>query len=432
MTRKVVAGRQSGQRDREKKIEPVVSSRVKSTVGKFMRTFSRNKKKEIMTTYDDVDYFTALTVHVHSANCEYFGDAVLEAYTRGQQVGHMQDEVAAQKDALDKTADYGLELLLDLSAQWPWDNLLSNFPRLDTISATGTGAAGQVTIAHYEEATMADILQKMDKLELPVFLKKILEQVNFYFKVSEGWTDMNMDDIPSRYFIPRMPYNAATTNKTLINLIWAEQGELKNHCKKFGIKLEQFSVDWLKPREIRFDSEDGIAYLSHANLFARDGTGTGNFQVVGSYPMHVNDGENGKWWFKSDPNESVLNYLSPLYYNYAATYNIYGGCMNGSSLIASGADMLAVRCKFTEPTEMLACKFIDIIDIIFKYRKFWEEGAQTNVEIQGTEISNVDVVTANAQVTWPYATELDLYYGTGIDETSKDQTFLAWLISVMF
>ena len=428
---KEIPGYQSGRQNREGKIEGYVTERRKASIGKHMRTFGRTHKKERMTTYNDRDYFTMLLHTVSSGNCAYFADACVEAYTRGQQVGHMKDEVADQKTAFDLTCDYGLELLLDLSAQWPIDNLLANFPRSDTITVLGTGATTEATIAHYEEATMTNILQRMDKLLLPTVLIKVLKDLNFIFKLCEGWQDVNNNDIPGRYLAIRMPLNASATNVTLINNIWAEQGELKNHCQKFGIKTETFNVECLKPRIIDIDSPDGLAYCQHTSIRGRDGVPAGDEFYPPVYPLNANDSENKKWWFFKDPNESNIHFLAGLLYGYEATYNPYGGAMVGA-LIPTGADSFAMSCKFTEGTEMLATNYIDNVEFIMELLAAWENHGVFGFEMTGTGVSNIDIDFANAAISWPKGRKLDLFYGTGIDEISHQNTLLSYLIELMF
>jgi hypothetical protein len=272
----------------------------------------------------------------------------------------------------------------------------------------------------------------MDKLMLPSVLIETVKQLNFIFKIAEGWRDVNNNDIPGRYFVPRLPYNAATTNKTLITNIWAEQGELKNHCQKFGIKLEQFNPEIMKPRIIGLNSEDGIAYFQHTRFMCRNGIASANSVYLPAYDYENNGGEGKRWWFKEDPNESPLNYLMPFFQGYESTYNKYGGAMCGVSLIPTGADMGFVGCKFTESDEMLGYTLAQKIDTVKQFLACWESHGVLGFELTGTGPSNFDIDLNNVQMSWPRSTDLELFYGTGIDETSKDETFLSYLIELMF
>lgn len=432
MTRnKEIPGSQSGRTGREKKIEAWTKERSRAAVGKHMRTFRNTKKRQLMTTYDDDDYIRFLLNTVESGDCQYFGDACVEAYSRGQQVGNMKDEVAAQKTALLNTCDNGLELLLDLSAQWPLDNLMANFPRSDTITVLGTGAATEATVAHYEEATMSNIFQRMQGLELPVVLREVLKDMNFYFKVADEWKDVANNDIPSMYVIPRLPLNASATNIALITALWAEQGELKNHAKKFGIKLASFDQDWLKPRETTYGSKDGLAYFMHAPINYRDSIATNDRQKYGLNPVNADVSESKKWWFYEDPNESKINYLAKLLYPYNVTYNKYGGAMSGA-LVPTGADSFCMTAKFTESVELEVKDIILAIDIAKQFLATWENGAALCFELTGTDVSNFDLDTTNSKLSWWRSKDENLFYGTGIDELSSDQTYLSYLIELMF
>jgi hypothetical protein len=418
--------------DKEKKVERYVTERRKADLGRHMRTFRMARAKELYTAYDHDLFLVALPCIVHSDSCAYLADGFLEAYTRGQKVGHMKDEEAAQKDAFDKTIDYGFELLRDLAAQWPWENLLGNFPRQDTVSQLGTGATGQVKVAHYEEATMGDILQKLDGMEFPKGLIKIVKDTNFYFKTSEAWIDGHKNSIPASYFIPTMPENASDTNKTLISLLWAEQGELRNHCQKFGIPLEKFSPDSLKPRELSLNDLDAIAYFQHAPLCYRATGGAANGESAGLYPHDEDNGENRKWFFKEDPNESVINFMPGLWHTYEADYNPYGGAMRGWLNFGANGDAIVVTCKQYEGTEMLSKDVIEVLHLIKNYKCLWEDDTVTNMELQGTELTNTDAVFANQAWTWPKSIDLELYQASGIDETSRKNTFLSYLIEILF
>lgn len=425
-----VSGRQSGITDKEKRIAPEEKKRQKAAIGRHMRTFSRTKKREDMTAYN-VDYYAIFLLHtVNSNTFAYLGDAALEAYTRGQQVGNMKDEEATQKDALDKTTDYAGELLFDLAAQWPFNNLFSNFAKVDTVTVPGTPA-----IANYENSTMTDILQKMDKLMLPSFLKSILQTLNFYVKLAEGWKDVNNNEIPGRYLFMRIPMNAATTNKTLIDNIWTEQGELKNHCKKFGIKLEKFDVEWLTPREVNVGDKDFLAFRQACSLVIRATAANARLDV--DYDYHADQGELKRWWFVQDPNESNVNYLVPMLNPYNATYNKYGGQL---CEIEDGVPAIAETAGFGAAfidSNVATIAAIDMVDILELFLAVWEDGS-TNFEFQGTAVANKDINISDGRFSWKDAYRSlandgqPLFYGTGIDETSKDESFLSYLIELMF
>lgn len=428
MPRKVIASERSGAKNREAKIEGWVKERQTASIGRHMRTFARTKKKELITTYDDVDYLTFLQNIRGSDECAYFADACLLAYERGQRVGNMKDEVAAQKEALDLTCDYGLELLLDLSAQWPLANLMANHYKQDTISVAG------VSITDYNEATMTAILQRMDKLELPVVLKRVLNDVNFIVKWTEPWQDVNNNDIPGSYVCIRTPYAASSTNEALVTNLWAEQGELKNHCKKFGIKLEKFSPDWLKPRIINRDHPDWLAFTQLTAVNLRNGADAADLTKLPAYHFAAANPEYKRWWFYNDPNESPINYLAPLFQPYDNPDNLYGGACVYPHVLST-ADTFVSSFKFTDATAQPSDmpKLFERIDLAKEFLAIWENAGDLNFEITGTDITNTDIdLNSNAQISWFKSVDLDISYGTGIDLTAKDDTFISYLIELMF
>lgn len=425
MVRKQIPSERSGILGRESGIEPYEKERQKKSIGKYMRTFAQTRKKEIMTTYDDVDYLTMLCSSVSSANCAYFADACEEAYTRGQKVGNMKDEVADQKTAFTDTCDYMFEILLELSAQWPLVNLLANFPKQDTISTS----AG--TFANFNDATMTDILQRMQNLEVPQVVVEVLKRVNFLFKFSDGWQDVHHNDIPARYVAYRVPFLASASIVTLVNLVWAEQGEFKNHCQKFGIKTVKFSSEWLKPRIISPNSKDGLAYFQHAMWHMRNGANTTDLDYMPLYPFNADGSEAKKWWFYDDPNESELNYLAKLYQPYEGTYNKYGGAL-AQSFVKAAANIAGFGCKFTEGTAMTARTLAQIFDIAMEFLTVWENAGNLNLELTGLGPTNFDIDLNNVQFSWARSAKEALYYGTGIDEQSSDQTLISFLIGLMF
>lgn len=430
MTRKAIGGQASKVINREKAIEPYEKAKQTKALGRHIRTFAQTKKKQRMTTYDDSDYMTMLCTRVSSAACAYFANACSEAYTRGQNVGNMKDQEDAQLAAFVTTCDNMIEVLMELSAQWPLKNLMAYYDRQDTISVVGTGAAGQVNLANFEDATMTDILQRMKDLEIPDVIWKVVKELNFYFKLSEGWTDVKNNNIPGRYLFYRMPYLASASIHTLITAVWAEQGELRMHCKKFGIKTSKFTSDWLVPREIRLDHVDALAYFQHGALNVRDSIATNDKQYFAAFGIHGDGAEARKWWFYDNPNESVLNYLAPLFYSYEAEFNMYGGLLS-ATLLPTGADSFALCGKFTA-TELVSKDIIEVIEIWMLFLAAWEQVDVINIELTGTAISNFDISVANAGITWLRSAFGDIWYGTGIDEISIKHTLLSYLQELMF
>jgi hypothetical protein len=398
--------------------------RNKSSVGRFMRTFSYSKLRERMTQWSDKDYLVILFKSIDSDACAYMADAFIEAWSQGMKTGNMKEVTASQQTAFDNSVDYMFEVLGELSPQNTMKKLLSNPTFQDTVTDVTSP-----TIACYEPATLADLYQLLEGTTWPDAVVQVWKKLNFYFKLQTGYQVAEIA-IPDRYVMPFMPYKASDDVKTLCLSIRANQGEMEMHCKKFGIKTTKFSQDWFEAREITINDLDAISYFQHAGLNFRNSADTADRDYWPSNPLHEDGSESKKWWFKTDPNESALNYLAPVFYPYQAQYNMYGGLLSLSHF-SNTQNVWAVKCKYTDTT-FTNTTFQQQIELAMCFLAMWEQTNTLNIELTGTEVTNNDINYSNNGISWPYATERELVYGTGINEDSKDQTLIAYLISLMF
>lgn len=405
--------------------------RNKESVGqgnRHMQTFNYSRKSERMTSYSDSDYLVVKGTGVNSGGAAYFAAGCLEAFLRGMKTGNMKEIVADQQTGFVNSCDYGIEILLELGIQMMIKKLLAYAPRCDTVTSLGDGATTNVDVALYEEATLTDLLQMLKELEFPDVVWKVVKDLLFYFKVSDSWMK-GETVIPPRYFIPYIPYAAAATVKGLIQTYIAEQGEMRLHCQKFGIKISKFSESWLDARELTFEHPDALAYFNHAGLNYRGGAA--DKTVFRTYPFQDDVSEGGKWWFYNDPNETKLNYLAKLFETYNATYNKYGGLLN-LGVYTTTQDDWAVRAKYTEGTEFLATTILEQIDIWLNFNAAWCQVNTLNIELTGTDITNGDINLANSGISWPFATIRNAKYGVGLDEVASDNVLINYLIELMF
>lgn len=419
------AGSRTGEVDKTRSIKGYNQARDKGEKGKWFPNFKHSRYSEKMTTYDDIDYIFILFNRASSATeAAYIANGCEEAVTIGRQTGNMKEEVAAQKTAYKQIIDDWMQIIFELAAQEAIIDLMENPPRSDSATSLGDGNTGNTNIALFTKSSRATMLQELEGLVMPNVVMEIFRPLNFYWKLLDPWI-LGETTIPARYILPRMPTNALTTINTLISSVYSNQGEAKMHMDKFKIKYKTWpGIDALKPRELRIADTDSIAYLSHMNLCYR-GIAAAKISPP-AYGFDADGSENHRYYFKDSPNESVINVLAKLLEPYDATYNQYGGLLANAAITTSQNDA-GMSAKLTESSEFLGTTIYNNLDFLLNVKAIWDQTDDINIELTGSDPTNADISGF-----WPLASQLDLKYAKGMDETRTDNVLLNWLKSVTF
>jgi hypothetical protein len=273
-------------------------------------------------------------------------------------------------------------------------------------------------------SSYATLMQELEGLIIPNLVIEILKPLNFYIKMSEPWIQ-GETTIPPRYVVLRTPSLSLASLNSYVETIRSNQGEAKMHMDKFGIKYSTWDQSLLEARELTINDIDAIAYFQHAYLMINNTTGSPQYYKPQSIDLGQDGGEDYKYYFADNPNESVINVLAKLFHTREATYNKYGGTFVNYEDPGGNSDM-CVQCKYTESTEFLANTVLNNFDILSQFRAFWEQTDTLNVSLTGTGISNDDYPT------WLTALLKDLKYGSGLDENRSDAVLESFARSVMF
>jgi hypothetical protein len=227
------------------------------------------------------------------------------------------------------------------------------------------------------------------------------------------------------------PYMSAANMKTLINTMRGNQAKMRMHAQKFGLKTTKFSESMIEMREISPYSLEAVPLMSTLPVHGRNGADTSN---IGHWPTGKFDADGSeatKWWFRDDPNENDLNALRKLLHAYNATYNPYGELFT-TATPPSSADMCGLRADYTEGTEFLGTTFIQQLDFILLFYAAYCNDTDIALEWQGTDVTNGIIKSGVTQYTWPLSVQLDLKYGTGLDEGDSDAILINYIRKLLF
>lgn len=394
--------------------------------------FTRNKTRQLGTTWTDTTYVTLLLNYAVQANLAYYGDLFNMAVEQGHRSGNMKDVDAAQATAAEAIATNSLLVLANLGPMKTLIDLLDNHPENEADDLTvGDGLTGNTAVPIYSLENFDLICKDLENRGalIPKLSAEIFNtMMNWYFHVRKG-AMIGAQTFQDMYVVPFTPYYKMSSLEGYISTWMQNQGAAKIHCDKLGIKLVPFKASMLDAKMISdFYDPNMIAYFNHAP-FCVYKAGDAVYRI-GGYPAFSADGSEARpYYFKDSPNESKIHAYAKLFDGYNLTYNKYGGLFYNTTAPNTGDYVNAFLARKTESSEFLgtSIRSNNMIPWFTKYLWMWKNTAVLNMSLTGTYLS------ADFDITyWPYADDGDLWSGAGLNENRSDSILIAQAIQDTF
>jgi hypothetical protein len=330
--RKAMSGR--GQENYIDKLDKYNKDSRNKAVGKHMRTFARTKTSKIITAWNDSEYVAIIgntfkivadtTGNVDnattlSAQMENLLNVAWELFYEN---ANLKDLVAAEEASWKLYFGAMLKIAIEIQLQYNFRCYLPAYTESDT--TPGAAAA----IAYFSQESFDIFVRSMAEYPVP---KGVWEIVDIFctwvIKLAEEYEAHTLK-LPGCYLFPFDAEFDLADLEALRELCRVNWGNMLTHAKKFGLKLGKWR-DPVKPKIKKCDDVDVIAFFAHGRLeFYDDGT-AGSYRIdpVGGFEGNnrTTDYTNVEYFFKTDPNESLINVLGCWFGTYDATNNIYGG-----------------------------------------------------------------------------------------------------------
>lgn len=393
----------------------------------------RTRTKESHATYDSSKYIILPQIYPGtSTTMGYFANACITASKQAYQVGNMKDKVDAQETAMSTVIQYSLLVFLELMAQGHIKDLMDNPPESNLETDLGDGLTGNTNVANFEYMEYNALLNQLTGKLIPKVVIDVIKVFNFVIKYTEAYK-IGPVEIPAQYVLPFTPSLSYATIQSYITNIGSNQGQMKRHMDKFGFKYVSFTPDMLDMRIINPDHPDALAWFNHAPLSITgsgksaywpqtDGVAVGTYYYPGS--IYLNAHNTTRYYFRDNPNESMIHVLAPCLEYYESTYAKYGGLFRTgvSSLLCTTADTFGLSASQVESSEFLR---ISSTNAYFALKKFFALYNSSHtliyVELGGTNIAEVKITD------YDLAHDIDLKYGTLPRQEVMEEALLQYL-----
>lgn len=428
--RKPMSGRSQTRNDLHKYNE---NSRKQST-GRFMRTFSRTKTSHLITSWDDVHFFSVKGSHIKAivdatgnVDSATVGEPVMLAllevlWNTHYENANLKDLVTADRDAWLKYFCCMFQICIDIQIQYNFRTYLPAYTESDTVS----GAAA--SISYWSQSSYDIFVASMKEFPVPKLIYTLVDLFcTWVVKLTSEYERYTLK-IPAAIFCPFTSKYDLADLEALRALLRVNLGGMTTHAKKFGLKTGAWR-DPVKPVEKFVSDPDVIAYFCHSKFQIYDNT-------PASFLVELNGGFKGanlttdytahEYFFKDTPNESMIHLLAPWFGTYDATNNPYGGVIHNGSVNTAE---YYVDIVFTSQhgTTMTAANFGDAVItdmLIGLYKAAWDNFAATfSIQFNGTNFTAI----RGLDDTWPLAMTNLLFLGKGRGATETNNDIISGL-----
>lgn len=408
-------------------------SRYKEDKGRYFPLAKFSLASLLMSGVDDTDYLSILLNAVDGTYATHFGTLCTDAWKFGLKTGNLKDENVTESAAFEALCEAWIEILFNLGPQMVIKDLMTN-PLKSNLATNLNDGTTITALACFETEDANTLISELENLPLPKAVLGIWQAFAFYFQMIQPYTK-GATHIPGAYVSPWMPTKSLTEVKTLKDAVYSNSGMARNHMDKFHIIHSNFKREDLKSRLIQIDSDDAIAYFTNACPMV-SGVAAGNYVLTPEYPIDAaagTDYNKHRLFFKNggSPNDSKLNVLAPLIYNYLATYNKYGGVLSGHEDI-SVAYFNAIKAKRTGNT-WAGSTYVKSNVASHFFMNFLAACADENNAC--ISLTGAIAVAADSDLSedyWMYAVRNDLKYWQGYTYDQWTQSLLQYMADEMF
>ena len=397
-------------------------------VGKFMRTFSRTKTSQFITTWDDPNYLLVFNAYINAiadasgdVDSNTVGDPAMlawldlvwELYFEN---ANLKDLVAADEAAWKLYWCVYFQIAVEVQLQYNLRCLLPAYTEDNAVPGSTT------TISYMDQSSFDIFVSSMKEYPAPKGVNALVDLFcTWIIKVSEGYEQYSLR-IPEGYVMPFAPSYDLLDLEAMRALLRVNLGGFETHCLKYGMGKGTWS-DPKKPRILTWDDVDVIAYLNHIHFVFYD-------NVPAQQEVYPDGGMIGtnlttnytlvEYFFKSDPNESAFHVLTPWFGIYNGTNNPYGGIVKHRDASAAEYKINALTVAH-HGTSMTTVNLVDKNAHVFlAHMKAYDDGSSVlfRVNNDGTNF------TAAQHVGGAWKLAVDQYllmgYNRGATETSND------------
>ena len=305
-----------------------------SAIGKNMRTFARSKTSKLVTTWDDVNYFTQLgnyfypladvsgavdTATVGSPAMLAILDLAWELFYTN---ANLKDLDATDEASWKLYFCAAFCICMDMQLQYNTRCYLPAYTESDTTPG------GLTDISFFSQNSYDIFIASMAQYPIPKGIYEIIDIfATWVIQIGEEYSKYTVN-IPGAYVFPFMSRYDLADFEAMRELMRTNLGNAVNHSKKFGLKMGKWR-DPSKPQVRKLNDVNVIAFFNHMNVnYLDDGTdGVQTLAPIGGFTGAnlVADYTATEYFFKDNPNESIIHVLAPWFGTYDATNNPYGG-----------------------------------------------------------------------------------------------------------
>lgn len=402
--------------------------------GRNMRTWSRTKTSHLITSWDDVHYFTVgglsfyfladTTGNVDSATAvsaqmEKLYNLAWETFYVN---ANLKDLVVNDEAAWKLYFASMMQICIDIQLQYNCRCYLPAYTESDTVP----GAYADIT--YFNQSSFDIFCASMKNYPVP---KGVYEIVDIFctwvVKLTQEYEAFTLR-IPAAIFAPfKTKYDLADL-EAMRDLLRVNLGGYTTHALKFGMKSGTWR-DPVKPTEKLTSDPDVIAHFNHAQFKIYDNQPV-QFEVYGNgghiggnlttnYTSH-------EYFFKDNPNESLIHLLAPWYGTYSAANNPYGGFILVEDVNAAEYYVSFAHCA-QHGTAMANADMGNAVltdMIIGLHEVAWANALATFLlKIDGTNFT----AAKGMDDSWPLATVNLLFKGTNRGATETNNDLLNWI-----
>ena len=402
-------------------------------IGTFMRTFARSKTSDMITTWNDPNYFT-----VRNAYFNFLADAtsLVDALTvpdPGALVlfnllwelyfknANLKDLVAADETSWILYTCVYLTIMLETQIQYNCRCYLPAYTESDIVPGDYTN------ISYFEQSSWDIFLASMAQYPMP-------KGCDIITKLFTGWVLQIAPEyerytlrIPPAIFQPYNTRYDLADLEAMRDILRVNLGGFTTHAKKYGLGTGTWS-DPVKPTVKTFGDPDVTAWLCHSRFTFYDNTPAhaqawpeGGF--LGANLLA--DYTNVEYFFKDTPNESPIHVLAPWNGTYDATNNPYGGFIVSGPADAVEYDVNFMSCA-QHGTAMANHAYGDRSSgaVIANMKVTFDgQAAAFRVYANGTNFTAAQQLATG----WQYASHYNLFMGEGRGATETNNDLLNYL-----
>ena len=407
-----------------------------SEANKFMRGFSRTKKKCWMTAYDSGYYAIQHQQYLYVANTAgalitCFSNAWDKIWEYGHSKGNMKDLVAAQETALGLIAGNMLQICFGLMVQLETRSYLPVFTESD---------AGR----YWTQTSFDNFVNQLEGIPMPTFVANFIKSWNFIIKLADAY-ELHSVKVPPSYVLPFRNPDVLASDEARLLIVKANLAQGIAQAEKFGIPMTKFSTAMIESRVISDEDPDARAFFNHVQymFYAGEQVTLSPDGRLGSQSTSddvalnaTTDYTNRKFFFPDNGPDSIIDAFAPLLGTYADDENLMGGWFVQGDNAAANSNVNIDQCAhyattFTQGTKASMDWYLLMLLATWKGIAITDATPPSFVLNINTDVG-ASVVGIGSELNWQYALYHDLYYGTGITQSQSDDFLISNLVRLTY